>query len=216
VDLTALEGFGVVIAAIVVFCGSIWLLLSMVIGRRLAVFIVASIVVGMIFILACVWSLNPLGPVGQLPSWAPLAIAKSASQVSFQPAQQYPNGAWKAPDTTDPTQSNEASLLQTAATDYLGTAINTGKINTFTSTADAIADLKSIRLLQQGNTQYGAITFRAAPGKKGGPAVAVLSFNPGNPLGVARRIAVAAGLVFLILLFGLSRVERQALEPQPA
>lgn len=216
-DSTFIEGVAAVVASAIVFCGTVWLLITMITGGRLAYFVVASVTLGVIFIMAIVWSLNPLGPVGEMPTWKPLDIAKSASELRFQPATQYPGGPWREADTQDVNESGQASLLQTSATEYLEDALDTGKIKTFQSTTDALAVVDSIRLLEQGNKQYGAITFEATPGKTGGPAVAVMTYNPGDPLGIARQIAVGSFLLFAAHLFGLSRVERKARRvPQPA
>jgi hypothetical protein len=109
VDLTFVEGIGAVVSGIIIFCGSVWFLLSMVLGPRLAYFITASISLAILLIMTVVWSISPLGPVGVLPAWEEVAIGAEASDIDFAPATQYPDDPWVAPDQEDEAQLAEAS-----------------------------------------------------------------------------------------------------------
>ena len=53
-DLTFVEGVAAVVSGVIVFCGSVWLLLSMVMGPRLAYFISASLTLGFLLIMGVV------------------------------------------------------------------------------------------------------------------------------------------------------------------
>jgi hypothetical protein len=208
-DTTFWLGIGAVVAALVVFPGSIWLVLSMTVGRRLAYFIVVSIMLGALLILAVVWSFTPLGPVGELPTWEAVGAAQKPAQIDFGPAAQYPRGSWFEPSKTDPAQQAQAAELQTAAQDLLTQAIGSGKITTFASASDAVPDVTSIRFLDQNGTTYGAIRFTPVKGQ-GGSAVAVLRYDPGNPLRPGRLIAAGVFLLFVLHIAGLSFTERRA------
>jgi hypothetical protein len=210
VDSTFLVGAGAVLSSIIVFCGSVWGLLSMVMGVRLAYFVTASIALGFLLIMGVVWSISPLGPVGQLPEWNPLDIGDDPGALSFEPAADYPEGPWRTPDTADQAEATQVTELETAAADFLDQAITENQTEAFEAASDAVVASDDTRLLDQDGKLFGAVTLEAAPGNEGGPAIAVMEYDPGNALGPPRTITAGVALVFLAHLFGLSRAERKS------
>lgn len=228
-DLLFIEGVAAVVAAIIVFVGTIWLLLTVIMGARLAYFVTASVTLGFIFIMTLVWSYgDPLGPVGVLPEWNGVDIAESASEIEgFGPAAEYPEGPWEPPSEDDPAEMTKAAELDSAATDFLEAQLEEGEAGDFVSASDASVVADSQRLLTQGETQYGAVTLEASVAAiekfdqadddqlatitpEDATAVVVMEYDPGNPLGKARKIAGGTFLVFALHLFGLSRAERKS------
>jgi hypothetical protein len=216
-DVIFTVGVGVVLSGIIVFVGSVWLLLSMVLGPRLAYFVAASITLAFLLIISVAWSVNPLGPVGELPSWGPVAIGEDASQLEFGPASSYPDSPWRVPSEEDATEQTQKSELETDAGDYFETALTEGDLDVPAGSTGA-ASTDETRFLEQDGDLFGAVTLEVTPPAGGGggataePAtvVTVLEYDPGDPLGRA-RIAVAGAFVLLVLhLFGLSRSERRA------
>jgi hypothetical protein len=216
-DVIFTVGVGVVLSGIIVFVGSVWLLLSMVLGPRLAYFVAASITLAFLLIISVAWSVNPLGPVGELPSWGPVAIGEDASQLEFGPASSYPDSPWRVPSEEDATEQTQKSELETDAGDYFETALTEGDLDVPAGSTGA-ASTDETRFLEQDGDLFGAVTLEVIPPAGGGgggtaePAtvVTVLEYDPGDPLGRA-RIAVAGAFVLLVLhLFGLSRSERRA------
>jgi hypothetical protein len=210
VDLLFVEGIAAVASAVIVFLGSVFLLLSMVVGGRLAYFITAIVSLAFLFMMGIVWSINPLGPVGELPEWVPFQIGPDAAQLDFEPAADYPEGPWQPIDTEDLEQATIASELEGASTDYLETAIQQGRVDTFESVEDASVNSDLTRLLEQGGTQYGAVTVEPLEGEQGEPTVAIMRYDPGNPLGPPRMITAGTFVLLALHLFGLSRSERRA------
>lgn len=209
-DLTFVEGIAAVASAVIIFCGSVWLLLTMVMGPRLAYFISASVTLAFLLIMGVVWSINPLGPIGKAPEWDSVAIGEDASQLDFGPASEYPDGAWQAPDPNDAVQLAQAAELASEAVGYLEQAINAKKVTTFENAEDAQANSDSVRLLTDGGTQHGAVTLEALEGRGTGEVVAVMLYDPGSPLGPPRLITAGTFVLFLGHLFGLSRFEKRA------
>ncbi len=212
-DATFIEGLGAVVAGVIVFCGSIFLLLSMVMGGRLAYFVTASITLAFLVMMGVVWSLpaqSPLGPVGKLPEWDPLDIAPAGQPLDFGAASAYPGGPWIKVDTEDQAEAAKGSELESAASDYLETAIQDDKIGTFESATDATPNTDLTRLLQQGDSEFGAVTLEPTEGAKGRETVVVMRYDPGNPLGPPRLITAGTFLLLALHLFGLSRAERRA------
>ena len=211
-DMTFVEGVAAVVSAVIVFCGSIWLLLSMVLGPRLAYFITASVTLGFLLIMGVVWSLSPLGPVGATPEWNPLAIGVEGQQLDAGPAEGYPDGGgWREVDTNDEAEITQAAELGSASTEYLEQAIDDASSETgFDNAADATANADTVRFLEDGDTLYGAVTLEPVEGAEGDPTVAILEYDPGNPTGPAKMITLGTLLLFVLHLFGLSLSERRA------
>jgi hypothetical protein len=224
-DLVFIEGIAAVLSGLIVFVGTVWLLLAVIMGARLAYFVTASVALGFIFIMTLVWSYGtPLGPVGQLPEWNGIALAETSSQIEFEAASQYPDGPWEIAAEDDTAALAKAAELESAAINYLGDQIKAGKGGGFVASTDAAAVPDSARLLKQGENEYGALALEASTGaiekaKEADPdqtfthedatAIVVMEYDPGNPLGKARKIAAGTFLVWALHLFGLSRAERK-------
>jgi hypothetical protein len=214
-DLVFIEGVAAVVSAIIVFCGSVFLLLAMVMGGRLAYFVTASVTLAFLLIMGVVWSINPLGPLGEAPSWSGVDAGPDAAQLDFAAATQYPEGPWQPIDTEDAAQAGQASELESASADYLQTAIDRGELDTFADAEDAAANTQLTRLLEQDGRTYGAVTLEPTEGAQGEETVVVMSYDPGNPLGPARMITLGTLVLLVAHLVGLSIVERRAREMAP-
>ncbi len=228
-DLIFVEGVAAVASAVLIFIGSVFLLLMLITGPRLAYFITASVTLGFVFIMTLVWSQGtPLGPVGQLPEWKNVALAESNSEADFGPADSYPEGDWTVPDEDDPQEVTQAGELESAAVDYLDELIQEGEAGVgFLAATDATVTEDSTRLLTQGDDLYGALQLEASTSaveenEEADPeqigtvvtpadtkAFVVMRYDYGNPLGKARTIAGGTLLLFIAHLFGLSRAERK-------
>lgn len=228
-DLLFIEGVAAVVASIIVFVGTIWLLLTVIMGARLAYFVTASVTLGFIFIMTLVWSYGtPLGPVGVMPEWNGVDIAETAAEIEgFGPAAEYPDDPWEAPSEDDQAELTKAAELDSASTDFLEAQIEEGEGGDFVSGSDASVVADSQRLLTQGDKQFGAVTLEASTGAiekfdeadddqldtitpEDATALVVMEYDPGNPLGKARKIAGGTFLIFALHLFGLSRAERRS------
>ena len=224
-DTTFLTGSAAFISAVIVFCGSVFLLLAFVMGARLAYWVTASVTLAFVLIMGGVWSYGdvPLGPVGELPSWSEVDLGQDASQLDFGPAADYPDGDWFAPDMEDSTQATQASELGSASADYLEAEIAKGgeAEESFADLDEAILDDESVRLLDQDGDIYGAVTYEQVeadpeaeetelPEGTGDPIVIVMSYDPGNQFGPARAITLGTFVVLVLHLFGLSRAEKRA------
>ena len=227
-DLVFIEGVAAVVASIILFVGSAWLLLTVLMGGRLAYFVTASVTLGFTFIMTLVWSYGtPLGPVGQLPEWNGVAIAGSADQVEFEAASSYPDQPWTVAAEDDQAAITKAAELESAAIDYLAAQIQKQKGQGFVAESDATVTEDSTRLYEQGEKQYGALVLEASQtaidkADEADPdqldqitsedaiAIVVMEYDPGNPLGKARTIAGGTFLLFALHLFGLSRAESKA------
>ena len=135
-DAITLEGYGVFISALIVFCGSIWLLLSVVLGSRLAYFITASVTLAFVLIMGAVWSFTQLGPVGVAPSWTALGVGEDPTEIDFSGASSYPDGDWRPPGAENEEDVTHASESEGAASEALTAAIDDDEITTFAPEGD--------------------------------------------------------------------------------
>jgi hypothetical protein len=207
-DTTFLTGVAAVVAGLLIFCGSVWLLLAMVLGARLAYWVSATVTLAFLLIMGVVWSINPLGPLGESPSFSGTAIGPDVSEFG------YPEGDWFAPDEEDDQQTTQKAELEGAAVDYLEASIEEGAEGVeFEEPSDAVVNSDATRLIEVDGTTYGATVLEptetlAESGDAPQPVTVVMQYDPGNLLGPARMITLGTLVLLLIHLFFLGRAER--------
>ena len=211
-----IEGVAAVASAIIVFCGSVWLLLMLIMGGKLAYFVTATVTLGVLLIMGIVWSTSELGPVGEQPSWSAVGVGEEISEIEFAEAPSYPDAPWVTPDEDDADATRKKGELEGAAPDALEAAIERGDVTTVEDSGQALVDNDATRLLERDGTTYGAVTFIPLEGQET-VAVAILERDPGNTLGEPRKITAGILLVFVLHLIGLSMIEKRAhARTQPA
>ncbi|MGH2721235.1 MAG: biotin/lipoyl-containing protein [Actinomycetota bacterium] len=99
------KGIFAVFIAVLVFIGSVYLLLSLILGARLAYFLTGSIVFGILVILSIIWFGSVLGPKGAPTTWEALGAGPDLQEVTGHgntfDLRGYPGGDWKAPSKGD-------------------------------------------------------------------------------------------------------------------
>ena len=208
-DSTFIEGAAAVASGVIVFCGSVFLLLTFVMGAKLAYYVTASVTLAFLLIMGLVWSVNELGPVGQLPEWDPVSIAEEGGELTGPSASEYPEGPWQEVDPEDTDALTQSTELQTGALEYTTAEVEEGNLPEEVTEAYT-ADTESVRLLEDGEEQYGGVTLAPPQGDEGPTIVAIMQYDPGNPLGEARMITAATFVLLVVHLFLLSRAEKQA------
>lgn len=209
-DLTFVEGVAATASAIIVFIGSGFLLMTMVMGARLAYFVTATVTLSFLLMMGVVWSLSPLGPVGDLPDWDRVGIGASAQETGFGPASAYPESPWRPVNEEDEAETTQVGELANAAGSVLEDAISEGQIGTLAQASDGVINDDRTRLLEQDGDLFGAVTFEPVEGSEAtGEVVVVMEFDPGNPLGPARTMTVGVAALFVLHLWGLSRQEKR-------
>jgi hypothetical protein len=99
-------GLGVAMG-FVLFIGSVLLLLSAVLGRKMGYLVLAVAFFGWVAIFSAVWTFGfwsqgpqtpvDLGPRGAEPAWVVEAAGTSVSEFPYEQFKTYPNGDWAAP-----------------------------------------------------------------------------------------------------------------------
>lgn len=77
---------GIIATVVVVgmLFGMVYLLLSMILGPKLAYFVEASISFGVLSIMSFIWLVSALGPVGPATAWQVIALGPNITQASFK------------------------------------------------------------------------------------------------------------------------------------
>ena len=227
-DPTCVEGVAATVASTIVFCGSVFLLLMFVMGARLAYFITASVTLAFLLIMGVIWSftnaLAPLGPVGILPEWEPISVAEQGEDLEGPSASEYPDGGgWTEVDEEDDAQTQQAAELGSAGLDAIADGVEEGIFPE--ETENNTADTSSIRFLEQDDELYGGVTLKPPATEEAEAAgtateeaeaepppvvVAIMRYDPGDPLGKPRGILAGTVVLLGIHLFFLSRSEKRA------
>lgn len=216
-DQTFFFGWAAFISGIVIFGGSIWFIMALVMGPKLAYWVSASVMLGFVLIMAAIWSYgDPLGPVGEQEHWEGGAVAREGQTPAFGPSGYPDSGPWRPPDEDDEEETGRATELENEALDFLTEALDAGEIDTFASGGDAVVDTDSIRVAEQGGVFYGGVTFTAVEPAEGEeqvefvPTIAIMQFDPGYPNRPAHLMLGGTLILFIGHLIGLSRMERRA------
>jgi hypothetical protein len=165
-DSLFVEGIAASVSAVLVFCGSVWLLLTLVLGPRLAYFVTASVTLGVVLLMGAVWSYgDPLGPVGELPSWTRVGVvAETATATEFAAADEYPDGGgWFEVNADVKAETDMKSAAEGEAPDVLESAIEKEEVTAFTDVDQAAADSDATRLIERGGKTYAMVRFEVAP-----------------------------------------------------
>lgn len=163
-DSILVEGIAATVSAILVFCGSVWLLLALVLGPRLAYFVTASITLGFLLLMGVVWSIGePLGPVGELPSWSAVGAADTVEETGFAPAGDYPEGGWFEANPDEAAETEAKSGAEGEAPDFLEEAIEAGEVEAFAELNQAAVDTDGTRLFERDGVVFAAVRFEPAP-----------------------------------------------------
>jgi hypothetical protein len=222
------KGVAVTVCAMILFVGSIYLLMGAVFGLRMGYLVLAVSFFGWMLILSALWTfgvpgtLPDLGPRGTEPHWQVFAAAPGAIQTDFEETSRFPNRPWKAPD--DVTERSVDSV-KTAIQKYLAAQANEalaaegegppvpegeeaaeGEEGLIPFTDFAVEDIEFT------NTDGGGTHLAAGRGfyLRGGPEITVfLVYDKGNVDVYSKSFLVISLLGFLIHLPLLDRAEKK-------
>ena len=116
------KGVAVVVSAVLIFIGSIYILLTAYVGRTMAYLIVAVSLFGWMIILSTIWAFGApgttknYGPRGTEPHWQVFAAGTQAVQSRYPQTTKFPGPPWHQPDAV--TQAS-ADTVATAIQTYL-------------------------------------------------------------------------------------------------
>jgi hypothetical protein len=214
---TNIEGALAVIMSVILFCGSVYLLLSAIFGLRMAYLIAATGLFAFMIILSAIWAFGApgtpkyLGPMGKLPAWVALAEGTTVRSSSLPVVEEYPRGPWR-PAGGDGGPASEVEPATLAFQDFLAEEANAelrreGQEVQVAPTDFEITDLRFTEV--DGRLLAAARAFATG----GGPEVTVVGFkHEGDVATPSYAFLIASILGFAAHLPFLDRAEKKRKE----
>jgi hypothetical protein len=126
------KGAGVVLMAFILFVGSIYLLLTAVLGRWMGYLVLMVAFSGWMIVLSALWAFGfysqgedtpvNLGPRGAEPAWIPLLASTADTSDRYEEFRSYPDGPWER--STAGEQSAEVQSVTGIVSDFLAEHAN--------------------------------------------------------------------------------------------
>lgn len=129
---TLAKGVGVTAMALILFVGSVYLLLTAVLGRWMGYLVLMVAFSGWMILLSALWAFGfysqgpdtpvNLGPRGAEPSWVPLLASTDATSDRYEVFRSYPDTPWEEPAPGE--NSAEIQSVTGIVTDFLAEQAN--------------------------------------------------------------------------------------------
>lgn len=204
-------GWGVLIASLVLFPGTVWLLTGAVFGNRMGYLISATSFFAFMIILSSLWAFGApgtkpyLGPKGALPAWVTVTAGQELQAQALPVVEQYPEGPWKPAEEDDPefeaaTLAFQAFLAEEATAELEEEGVE----------GEVASSQFQIEQLRFTTVEDRPVAMARAFALGGGPEVLVFGYkDPGNE-GRPSFVALAVSVIgFALHLPFLDRAERK-------
>lgn len=213
---TGLCGWGVLIASMVLFLGTVWLLTGAIFGNRMGYLISATSLFAFMIVLSALWTFGApgtpryLGPKGDLPAWVTVAGGQQLESEAVPLVEQYPGGPWESPEEAGLSAEEEPAslafqefLAEEAAAELEGAGIE-GEVEPTEFTIEGLAFAE---------VEDRPVAMARGFATEGGPEVLLFGYkDPGNePLPSYLSLAVSV-IGFAVHLPFLDRAERKRKE----
>ncbi|HEX2088462.1 MAG TPA: hypothetical protein VHI54_00815 [Actinomycetota bacterium] len=207
------KGIAITVSAIIIFIGSVYILLAAYMGRLMGYLVLAVSLFGWMIILSALWAFGApgtpknLGPRGTEPHWQVFAAGTGAISSRFEETGAFPNRPWKPADAS--TQSS-ADTVRTAIQTYMAQRANE-ELHREGSRVEL--EPQDFTVKEIGFTQAEDGTYLAA-GRAfyslGGPEVTVFTYHDtGNVNAQSWGFLGASVFGFLVHLPFLDRAEKK-------
>ena len=208
-------GWGVLIASMVLFPGTVWLLTGAVFGNRMGYLISATAFFAFMIILSALWTFGApgtpryLGPKGDLPAWVAVAAGQQLQSEAVPLVEEYPAGPWKAAKEADPefeaaSLAFQEFLAEEATAELHGEGIDDVEVEPGEFTIEGLAFAE---------VEERPVAMARGFATEGGPEVLLFGYkDPGNePLPSYVSLALSV-IGFAVHLPFLDRAERKRKE----
>jgi hypothetical protein len=125
------KGAGVVLMAFILFVGSVYLILTAVLGRWMGYLVVMVAFSGWMIVLSTLWAFGfysqgpdtpvNLGPRGAEPAWVPILASTGETSDRYEAFRSYPSGPWTEPEQG---QTADVQSVSGIVTDFLAEEAN--------------------------------------------------------------------------------------------
>jgi hypothetical protein len=212
-------GYLTVAMGIILFIGSVYLLLAAVFGPRMGYLVMAVALWGWMIILSSLWAFgfysqglhtaNNLGPRGTEAHWQTFGSGVEVASRTYPVVEQYPSGPWEAPTGPDDERTASVGTVTTAVQDELANQANAqlqaaGKTDVVEPTDFTVTN---VEFTSEGKTSLaGAQAFYVG----GGPRVTVFSYHDSGDVPVYSFAFLGASVIlFVVHVPFLDRAERK-------
>jgi hypothetical protein len=217
---TIAKGAGVVIVGAILFVGSVYLILTAVLGRWLGYLVLMVAFSGWMIVLSALWAFGfysqgpdtpvNLGPRGAEPTWIPLLASTDATSDRYDTFASYPASPWKPPASG---QGAEVQSVTGIVTDFLAQQAN-HQLKIEETDPRAVTGVEfavdSIAFATSGETD---LAVAKAHFLDGGPLwIVSLSFDEGSVPRYSYMFLIGSTILFVIHLPLLDRAERKRKE----
>jgi hypothetical protein len=231
-----LRGIIVVLIAVSVLCGSVYIILGTNLGSRLGFLIAVAAFFGWVALMSSVWWVYGIGLKGQDPSWKPKAVVNVPAELAVNPviggdgflqsSETTKVGGWRllAPDDPERGQAVAASddILQNQAQvfkagDYLTLNVydkggqrypKLGDVDFLAFLHKPHYALVQVQPVIKQNTEPGKAPPAPQVDPKASPRYVLMERNQGNRRRPAAFICIGSTAIFLFLCRWLHRREK--------
>jgi hypothetical protein len=220
---TLAKGLGVTVMGFILFVGSVYLLLSAVLGRWMSYLVVAVTFFGWMGILSALWAFGfysqgpdtpvNLGPRGSEAAWVPLLASSGQTSDEYAAFRSYPDGPWKQAQSGELPASTQA--VTGVVTDFLADQANEElDIEPTDATAITAVDFTVDRIhfapSDDGKTSLAVVQAHFS---EGGPLVTVSLFHSsGSVPRYSFMFLIGSVILFIVHLPLLDAAERKRRE----
>jgi hypothetical protein len=220
---TLAKGAGVTLMGFILFVGSVYLLLSAVLGRWMGYLVVAVTFFGWVAVLSSLWAFGfysqgpdtpvNLGPRGAEAAWVPLLASSGETSGEYAEFASYPEGPWEEAETGELPSSTQA--VTGIVTDFLAEQANEElEIAPTEATAVTAVDFTIDRIdfapTEDGKTSLAVVQAHFS---EGGPLVTVSLFHSsGSVQRYSFLFLIGSVILFAVHLPFLDRAERKRRE----
>jgi hypothetical protein len=199
ISRVTVEGALTVLAAAVLFFGSVFLLLAAIFGPRMGYLVAATSLFGFMLILSVIWvfgvpgSTPPFrGPRGEAPGWVVVAQGPTLSSEQV-PVQEYPRGPWREPGRSLTPEVEPATL---AFQEFLATQANRqlGQAGIQDRVEPDVFEVEDLRFATVDGTPYAV---GRAFAQTGGPVVLVVGYKDPGFVALPSFLFLAASVIGL-------------------
>lgn len=217
---TLAKGLGVTVMSVILFIGSVYLILTAVLGRWMGYLVVAVSLFGWMAMLSALWAFGfysqgpdtpvNLGPRGAEPAWVPLQVSTDETSDEFEAFSSYPEGPWREPGPRELPASTQS--VSGVVTDFLADRANEDLgIEHTDPTAITAIDFTVDRIhfapAEDGTTSLAVVQAHFS---EGGPLLTVSLFHSSGSVPRYSYMFLAGSVVlFLVHLPFLDAAERK-------
>lgn len=212
-------GWLTVAIAVMLFVGSVYLLLAAVFGPRMGYLVLATALFGWMMILSSLWAFGfwsqgldtptNLGPRGTEPHWQAFGAGIQVASNEFPVVTKYPNAPWTPAQGEDDDRTASIGTVTTAVQDFMAEQANEdlaarGIEATVEPTDFTVTDIEFTSV--DGTSLAGSRAFYNG----GGPRVTVFTYHDSGNIPIYSFIFLGASIIlFLVHLPFLDRAERK-------